>query len=161
MDIGCYPINISRFLFEREPTRVSAIIDRDPAMHTDRLTSALFDFSPGQSTFTCSTQMVPSQRVEVLGTRGRIEIEIPFNAPPDKPTRIFIDDGSDLAGRSARTEEFPVCDQYTIQGDAFSQAIQENLPVAVPVEDAVANMAAIDATLAAGDSGRWQIVQRF
>jgi predicted dehydrogenase len=160
MDIGCYPINISRFLFEREPARVSAIIDRDPVMRTDRLTSALFDFAPGQATFTCSTQMVPFQRVEVLGTRGRIEIEIPFNAPPDKPTRIFVDDGSELGGRNARVEEFPVCDQYTIQGDQFSRAIQENLPVPVPVEDAVANMAVIDAVFAAADSGEWQTVEK-
>jgi predicted dehydrogenase len=160
MDIGCYPINISRFLFEREPVRVSAIIERDPVMRTDRLTSALFDFAPGQATFTCSTQMVPFQRVQVLGTRGRIEIEIPFNAPPDEPTRIFIDDGLELAGRNARTEEFPVCNQYTIQGDHFSRAVQENLPVAVPVEDAVANMAVIDAVLAAGDSRTWHTVAK-
>ncbi|HWF45540.1 MAG TPA: Gfo/Idh/MocA family oxidoreductase [Bryobacteraceae bacterium] len=160
MDIGCYAINISRFLFEREPVRVSAVIDRDPVMRTDRLTSALLDFSPGQATFTCSTQMVPFQRVEVLGTRGRIEIEIPFNAPPDRPTRIFIDDGSELAGRNARTEEFPVCDQYTIQGDVFSQAVQEDLPVPVSLEDAVANMAVIDAVLAAGDSSTWHTVAK-
>lgn len=160
MDIGCYPINISRFLFEREPLRASATIDRDPVMRTDRLTSALLDFSPGQAAFTCSTQMVPFQRVQVLGTRGRIEIEIPVNAPPDTPTRIFIDDGSELAGRNARTEVFPVCDQYTIQGDVFSQAVQENLPVPVPLEDAVANMAAIDAVLAAGDSGTWHAVAK-
>ncbi|HEX4811008.1 MAG TPA: Gfo/Idh/MocA family oxidoreductase [Bryobacteraceae bacterium] len=158
MDIGCYPINISRFLFEREPVRVSGIIDRDPAMQTDRLASAMLDFETGHAAFTCSTQLVPYQRVEVLGARGRIEIEIPFNAPPDKPTRIFIDDGSDLAGRNARVEEFPVCDQYTIQGDVFSQAVQENLPVPVPIEDAVANMAVIDAVLAAGKSGTWQTV---
>ena len=160
MDIGCYPINISRFLFEREPVRVSAIVDRDPAMHTDRLTSAMLDFAPGQATFTCSTQMVPCQRVEVLGTRGRIEIEIPFNAPPDRPTRILIDDGSDLAGRNARVEEIPTCDQYTIQGDRFTQAIQENLPVPVSLEDAVANMTVIDAVLAAGDSGGWHPIAR-
>lgn len=158
MDIGCYPINISRFLFEREPVRVSSIIDRDPVMHTDRLTSALLDFSPGQATFTCSTQMVPCQRVEVMGTRGRIEIEIPFNAPPDKPTRIFIDDGSEPAGRNARMEEFSICDQYTIQGDRFSQAIQENLAVPVSLEDAIANMKVIDAVLAAGSSEAWQYI---
>jgi predicted dehydrogenase len=97
--------------------------------------------------------------VEVLGTRGRIEIEIPFNAPPDKPTRIFIDDGSDLAGRNKRMEEFPICYQYTIQGDVFSRAVEENLPVPVPVEDAVANMAVIDAVLAAGDSGTWKTIE--
>jgi predicted dehydrogenase len=156
MDIGCYPITMARFLFEREPARVSAIIDRDPHMGTDRLTSALLDFAPGQAIFTCSTQMVPFQRMQILGTRGRIDIEIPYNIPPDRPSRIFIDDGAELAGRSARIEEFPTADQYTIQGDEFSRAVQENTEVPVPLEDALKNMQVIDAVLRAGGSGKWE-----
>src|SRR6185437_3152745 len=117
MDIGCYPITMSRFFFEREPARVAAVIDRDPQMGIDRLSSALLDFAPGQAVFTCSTQMVPFQRMQVFGTKGRIELEIPYNIPPDRPSRIFVDDGSEPGGRSARMEEFPTADQYTIQGD--------------------------------------------
>ena len=110
MDIGCYPITMSRFLFERQPARVAALLDRDPHMRTDRLSSALLDFSTGQALFTCSTQLVPFQRMQVLGTRGRIEVEIPYNIPPDSPTRIFIDDGTQLAGKSAQVEEFQPAD---------------------------------------------------
>lgn len=156
MDIGCYPITMSRFFFEREPTRVAALIDRDPDMHTDRLSSALLDFSPGQALFTCSTQLVPFQRMQVLGTKGRIEIQIPYNIPPDQPSRIFIDNGAELAGRSARIEEFPAADQYAIQGDAFSQAIQQNREVPVPLEDALANMRVVEAVFRSGESGRWE-----
>ncbi|MBV8834490.1 MAG: Gfo/Idh/MocA family oxidoreductase [Acidobacteriaceae bacterium] len=156
MDIGCYPITMARFLFGREPKQVVAAIDRDPEMGTDRLTSALLDFAPGQAIFTCSTQLVPFQRTQILGTRGRIEIEIPYNAPPDQGARILIDDGSQLAGKGARAEEFPVLDQYTLQGDLFSQAIQENGDVAVPIEDAVANMAVIDALFRSAQTGRWE-----
>lgn len=155
LDVGCYPITMSRFLFEREPSRVSGIIDRDPEMKTDRLTSALLDFAPGQATFTCSTQLVPFQRMQVFGTKGRIELEIPYNIPPDRPSRIFVDDGSQLAGRSARLEQFPTADQYTIQGDAFSRAILENGEVPVPLENALANMRVIDAVFRAGESGQW------
>ena len=158
MDIGCYPITMSRFFFEREPARVSALIDRDPEMGIDRLSSALLHFDTGHALFTCSTQMVPFQRMQVFGTRGRIELEIPYNIPPDRPSRIFIDDGSQLAGRSARVEEFPACDQYTTQGDAFSKAIQEDGEVPVTLEDAVANMKAIEAVLRAGRSGTWERV---
>src|SRR5712672_2061005 len=68
MDIGCYPINISRFLFGEEPVRVMGLIERDPEMKTDRLTSAILHFPSGQSIFTCSTQLVPYQRVNVFGT---------------------------------------------------------------------------------------------
>jgi predicted dehydrogenase len=160
MDIGCYPITMSRFLFEREPARVASLIDHDPDMKVDRLSSAILDFAPGQAVFTCSTQLVPFQRMQILGTRGRIEIEIPYNIPPDRPTRIFVDDGSELAGRSARVEEIPACDQYTVQGDLFSKAIQEGGDVPVPLENAHANMLVIEAVFRSGESGRWEPVSR-
>jgi predicted dehydrogenase len=156
MDIGCYPINISRFLFEREPVRVSALIDRDPEMNTDRLSSALLDYGTGHAIFTCSTQLVPFQRMQILGTKARIDMEIPYNIPPDRPSRIFIDDGSELAGRRARIEEFEASDQYTIQGDAFSRAILDNSDVPVPLENALGNMLVIEAVLKAGQSGKWE-----
>ena len=155
MDIGCYPITMSRFFFDREPARVSALIERDPEMGIDRLSSGLLDFAPGHALFTCSTQMVPFQRMKVFGTKGRIELEIPYNIPPDRPSRIYIDDGSRLAGLGARVEEFPICDQYTTQADAFSKAIQEDGEVPVTLEDAIANMLVIEAVLRAGASGEW------
>jgi predicted dehydrogenase len=155
MDIGCYLIHASRYGFAQEPTRVVASIDRDPKMRTDRLTSALLEFPAGHAIFTCSTQLVAHQRVHFLGTRGRIELEIPFNSPLDRPTRLFIDDGSDLSGGGIITETFPVCNQYTAQGDAFSKAILENTEVPVPLEDAIKNMAVIDALLHSANSSEW------
>jgi predicted dehydrogenase len=159
MDIGCYLVHASRYAFTQEPTRVVAQIDRDPEMHTDRLTSAILDFSAGQAIFTCSTQLVPYQRIHFLGRRGRIELEIPFNAPVDRPTRLFIDDGGDLSGRTVTTETFPVCDQYTLQGDAFSLAVLEHTEVPVPIEDAVKNMAVIEALFDSANSGEWKSPQ--
>jgi predicted dehydrogenase len=159
MDIGCYLVQASRYAFAQEPTRVVAQIDRDPKMRTDRLTSAILDFSAGQAIFTCSTQLVPYQRVHFLGTRGRIEIEIPFNAPVDRPTRLFIDDGGDLFGGTITTETFPASDQYTLQGDAFSRAVLENTEVPVPIEDAVKNMAVIQALFDSAKSGEWKSPQ--
>ncbi len=152
MDIGCYPITTSRFVFAEEPTRVVGLVERDPDFKTDRLASAMLDFPSGQATFTCSTQMVAYQRMQFLGTKGRIEIEIPFNAPPDRATRIFIDDGRDVFGGGVTTETFPVCDQYTIQGDAFSRAVRGEGEVPVPIEDAMANMAVIEAVFQIGES---------
>ena len=157
-DIGCYPIVISRFLFEAEPTRVVGLIERDPEMKVDRLTSALLDFPEGQASFVCSTQMVSYQRIQVFGTKGRIEIEIPFNSPPDKPYRIFVDDGSQLADASAQAETFEVVDQYTIQGELFSEAVRSGKPVEFPLEDAVKNMRAIDALFLSAETGKWEKV---
>ena len=135
MDIGCYPITLSRMLFGEEPVRAKSAIEWDPVFKIDRLTSAILEFPSGRCVFTCSTQLAPYQKMRMFGTRGVIEVEIPFNAPPDRPTRIFVD---------GVVEELPVCDQYTIQGDLFSRAILEDGPVPVPVEDAVKNMEAIE-----------------
>jgi predicted dehydrogenase len=159
-DIGCYMIHASRYAFGGEPTHVVGLIDRDPKMHTDRLTSGILDFPGGQAIFTCSTQMTPYQRVQFLGTHGRIEIEIPFNAPPDRPTRLFIDLDGDLFYGGVTTETFPVCDQYTLQGDAFSRAVLEGGEVPVPLEDAIANMAVIEAIFRSAISGQWETPRR-
>jgi predicted dehydrogenase len=155
MDIGCYLINTARMIFGREPHRVAATVERDPRSGTDIVTSLALDFAPGQATGVCSTQMVPSQRVNVFGTRGRIEVEIPFNAPPDRPNRLFVDDGSTL-GQPQEIIELPVCNQYTAQGDLFSQAVRGLIPLPYPLEDSILNMKVIDAAFRAADSGRWE-----
>ena len=155
MVIGCYPITTSRFIFGEEPTRAIGLIDRDPNWKTDRLTSVILDYPSGQATFTCSTQLVLYQRMNFFGTKGRLEIEIPFNAPPDRPCRVFID-GGDLQGKKIETIEVPTCDQYTIQGDAFSRAILQDTDVPTPLEDAVKNMRVIEAVARSAESGQWE-----
>jgi len=155
-DIGCYCVQSARYAFGKEPVRVVATLDRDPQMGTDRLSSALLEFPAGHAIFTCSTQLIAYQRVHFLGTHGRIELEIPFNAPPDRPTRMFIDSTGDLTGTGITTETFPAADQYTLQGDAFAKAVRENSDVPVPVEDAVANMAVLEAIFRSAKSGSWE-----
>jgi predicted dehydrogenase len=155
LDIGCYLVNTSRLIFGREPRRVCAAIDRDPRFGIDRLTSMLLDFGDGHLVGTCSTQMVPYQRIHIFGTTGRIEIEIPFNAPPNRACRLFVDTGRDLSG-AGETMEFEICDQYTIQADAFSDAVLRGAPVAMPLEDSVANMVCLEALFRSGESGRWE-----
>ena len=156
MDIGCYPINTSRFMFGEEPSRVLGLIERDPEMKIDRLTSAILDFPSGQSIFTCSTQLALYQQMHFLGTQGRIQIEIPFNAPHQRPCRLFIDDGRDVFGTGITTETFATCDQYTVQGDVFSRALREGGNVPVPIEDSVRNMAVIEAVFRSAESGQWE-----
>jgi predicted dehydrogenase len=157
MDIGCYPVTMSRWLFGREPSRVSAVIERDPNMHTDRLSSALLDFAPGQAVFSCSTQLVPYQSFQILGTKGRIDVHWPFNTPPDEPAYLRIDHGSKpIAGASEQREEFRAEDQYATQAEAFSAAVKGEREVPVPLEDAWANMAVIEALFRSAQTGRWE-----
>ena len=156
MDIGCYLIHTARYSFRQEPRRVVGLIDCDPQLGIDRLASALLDFPGGQAVFTCSTQMIPHQQIQILGTRGCITLEIPINALPDRPARLFIDFSGDLRGAGIATESFPACDQYTLQGDAFAKAVFDGAPVPVPLEDSIRNMAVIEAIFNSAKSGRWE-----
>ncbi|HEV3469348.1 MAG TPA: Gfo/Idh/MocA family oxidoreductase [Pyrinomonadaceae bacterium] len=153
LDIGCYAVNLSRFVFGAEPRRVSGLVERDPEWGVDRLTSAVLEFDAGQATFTCSTQLAPFQRMQFFGTRGRVEVERPFNAPADRPTRVLVAEGDG----PVEALEFPPCDQYTIQGDLFSRAVREGGGQPIPLEDALDNMAVIDAIFRSGRTGAWEV----
>lgn len=156
-DVGCYAINTARFLFRAEPLRVVALIERDPTFGTDRLASGLLAFPGGrQLAFTCSTQLALTQKITVLGTRGRLEIPIPFNAAADLPTRLVLDDGRDLEGSGRIEIAIEAVDQYREQADAFCEAVLFGTPLATGLEDAVANMKVIDALFRSAESGRWE-----
>ena len=150
MDIGCYCISLARFIFNSEPQRVLGKMEYDPEFKTDRLCSGLLDFGDQSSTFTCSTQLTSYQRVNIFGTEGRIEIEIPFNAPPDQPCRIWHQQDEKLEEIT-----FELCDQYTIQGDLFSQAILNKTEVPTPLVDSVKNMRVLDAVINSAESDAW------
>jgi predicted dehydrogenase len=158
-DIGCYCVISGRYIFGAEPIRVVSTLERDPKMKTDRLASALVEFPGGRHLlFTCATQLSAMQRVTIVGDKGRVEIQIPFNAPPDRKTRIVFDDGRDLICGGQRVEEFEICDQYTLQGDAFSRAILGEEKLEFPIEDAVAQMKVIDALFRSAENGKWEAV---
>lgn len=150
MDIGCYCISLARFLFGAEPERVCGSVECDPSFGVDRLASGILDFGTGTATFTCATQLAPYQRVTIFGTAGSVEIEIPFNAPPDRPCRLWHQhDGA--------TEEIVLgaADQYAIQGDLFSRAVIDDTPVPTPLDDAVANMKVIEAVVESAHTAAW------
>jgi predicted dehydrogenase len=140
-DIGCYPVNVARMLFQTEPTEVMAAIRRDPAFGTDILTSVVLDFDGRHATFTCSTQLEDDQRVHIYGTEGRLLVEIPYNIPPDRPTRVLAFAGGDPpVAPNVVVHQVAAADQYRVQADAFSRSIREGTPVPTPPEDAVANL---------------------
>lgn len=155
MDIGCYNVSLSRFLFGAEPSRLVGAVEYDPTFETDRLASAILDFGRGTATFTCSTQLSPYQRVQVFGTEGRVEIEIPFNTPQDGPARLWH-------ARAEGTTElvFDRTDQYTLQAEALTRVITDDAPVPYPVTDAVANMLVLEAIVESARRNAWVTLDR-
>jgi predicted dehydrogenase len=156
-DVGGYPIHTARLVTGQEPKRVVATMETDPVMKIDRLDTVLLEFPGVQAAFTCSTQLVPYQRMQLFGTGQRVEVEIPFNAPIDRPCRIFVD-SNDLSGVPPKVIELPICDQYTIQADAFSEAISSGGEVPVTLENAIANQAVVDAVFRSAETGTWSSV---
>jgi predicted dehydrogenase len=155
-DIGCYPITGSRYLFESEPLRAVSLVDRDPVMKTDRLASVILDFGNGrQASFVCSTQSVGHQSLELIGTKARVEIVVPFNAPEDKATAILIDAGYSPEKNLSRREILPPCDQYTEQANAFCRAVLGEEPLPYGVEDAIKTMRVIDAVFESERTEAW------
>jgi predicted dehydrogenase len=156
LDIGCYPITLSRWLFGEEPTDVAGVVDMDPEFEVDRLASGLLKFPSGQATFSCSMQLVPFQMVQVFGTEGRIQVEIPFSPPFSHECRILIDDGSQFIGAAGEIITLPAVDQYRLQAERFSEAVRGVGKVPVSLEDARGNMAVIDALFRSAKSGCWE-----
>lgn len=156
LDIGCYPITVARYIFDAEPKRVTAVFDRDPDFKIDRTVSGLADFGKGrQLSFAISTQTAPFQRVQIAGTKGRIEVEIPFNAPPDKPNRYFV---QGMVMNEGKTHQLPVSDQYQLQAEAFGRVIRGQEKEAYGIKDAIQNMKILDAFFRSEKSRKWEKV---
>ena len=156
LDIGCYPITVARYIFDAEPEAVTAVFDRDPKFKTDRIASGLADFGKGrQLSFAISTQTAPFQRVQIAGTKGRIEVEIPFNAPPDKPNRYFV---QGMVMNEGKSYETPVSDQYQLQAEAFGRVIRKGKKADYGIKDAIQNMKIIDAFFRSEKSRKWEEV---
>ena len=160
LDIGCYLVNTARFIFDAEPRRIAGAIERDPATGVDRLASMLLDFDGRHAVGTCSMQVLAYQRIEIVGTKGRVEIEIPFNTPSEGATRIFLDTSGHLTGAGIETITIEPCDQFTLQAEDFALRILEDRPQRIPLEDAVANMSCIDAVFRSAATGRWETPDR-
>ena len=156
LDIGCYPVTGGRFIFEAEPKRVVSLVDRDPVFRTDWQASVIADFGNGRHlTFLVSTQLINTQSIEIVGTKGRVEILIPFNAPRDERTAIIVDKGESLDGNLARREIMPASDQYTEQAEAFALAVLGKQPLLWGIEDAVKSMRVLDAIFESERRGGW------
>lgn len=148
MDVGCYPVSISRFLYDAEPIRVISSLEYHPDFEVDIHASGVLEFDQGRTIFFSSIQLMENQEVKLFGTEGMIELEIPFNPPHDKPVSMAL-----IKENRREKIGFDSCNQYGLQIDAFSRAILENTKVPVLLEDAVNNMRVIQAIKESDQNG--------
>jgi predicted dehydrogenase len=157
LDIGCYPVFLSRLLTGQEPTHVVATIEIDPLTGVDRLGSAVLCFPGVQASFTYSTQLVAHERMQIFGTLASLHVERPFTPPRDRPSRLVL---ARAGSASEQTEvvQVPACDQYTVAVDAFVEALREARPQPVSLEDSVSNARVLDAVRRSSVSGQLEAV---
>jgi predicted dehydrogenase len=158
LDVGFYPVTISRFCFDGEPLEAAATFERDPEAGVDRLVAGTLRFPRGVATFACGMQLAPYQRVDLLGTLGHLEVPIAFNPMPDAACQLVIDTGPHLEDMAGEPVHFDACNQYTILAELFARAAADGRPAPLPLEDSVRNMAALDALFRSAGSGRWEAV---
>lgn len=150
-DIGCYCMNSARLLMGGEPTAVQAAVRRDPVSGVDTVVAGVLEFGDRLASFGVSIRAESDQRVVVYGTEGRITLEIPFNIPDDRPTRVLLYRGSGSPPfEPSEVLPFPPANMYGIQAEAFAAAVLDGAPLPVPMSDSIANMEVIERILSLG-----------
>lgn len=162
-DIGSYAIAACRLVFDEEPIRVIAMMDRDLTFKTDRLTSAMLAFEQGHASFSVTTQGGPStggthQHFAVVGSKGWMRAEFPFAHSIPSACRLFVGDERSTGSMPAREIEFPALNQYGLQGERFSRLVRGEHVPGFALETALANMRVIDATFRSAITGAWEAV---
>ncbi|AIQ21017.1 oxidoreductase [Paenibacillus sp. FSL H7-0357] len=145
-DVGCYPLSAARMLFAAEPEAVTVQAIFSPEHdNVDMMASGLVEFPGGVSLiFDCGMWAYNRQLLEVLGTEGRIEIPMPFNARFEDAEFILH------TGGEAKVIEATGANPYVWQADNFAAAVSGVKP-RVAADDPVLNMRLIETCL---DSAR-------
>jgi predicted dehydrogenase len=154
-DIGVYPAVTMRFVTGKEPTRVQAVVVRDPSFGTDIYASVKADCGSFEMSFYVATQMAARQVMVFHGDKGFIEVETPFNS------RVYGDDRVILhnAGHAESTVfRFGDTRQYRLQAEAFARAVAGESAEVFSLEDSVKNQKVIDAIYRAAGHDGWEPV---
>jgi predicted dehydrogenase len=156
LDTGFYPVTMSRFCFDDEPTAVIAQMERESDAGVDVKTSAFLRFPRGHAIFTCGLRLAPQQRAQILGSKGHIDVMHAWNPAPDQPAALVLETSAHLEAPTAELIELPVVNQYTILAQLFAREAATGGPGPIPLEDSVKNMAVLDALRRSASSGRWE-----
>lgn len=158
-DLGCYTAMAARYVFDSEPKRVLAAMEKN-ANGIDMFTSVIMDFGGGrQASFMVSLAQASSQSIQIVCERAFINLPQAYVPSPVKPNRILIDTSADHANSDIHALEFPALDQYEAEIGNFARAIRGQDVPYFDLTDARANAAICDAVFASAASGGWAHVK--
>lgn len=144
MDVGCYCINLMRFMTGEEPERVTGVGKIGAQSGVDELLAGALEFPSGViGHFDCGLRAQGQHTYTLKGSRGMIVV----------PQSFVIEKAADGIVRHWGPEGFkehviPAVDQYQLMVEDFADALLQGRPPRFPPADAVNNMDVVDKLLA-------------
>lgn len=138
MDVGCYCVNMMRFMTGEEPDSVQAMARQ--GAEVDEVLTGLLSFPSGVLGHFDSGFRAPiTNTYEIRGPKGRIVVDPAFTPYSTRATTIHY-----YHADQHETITFPAVDQYRLMVEDFADAFQNNRPPRFAPQDAVRNMAVLD-----------------
>ncbi len=143
MDVGCYCVNVMRFLTGEEPEKAAACARFGQRSGVDEVIAGVLRFPSGiVGHFDASLRSQRTHRYEVRGSEGRLEVP-----------EAFVNYNADTVIRHWRGESYqeyviPDADHYQLMVEDFADALLNGRPPAFPPTDAIANMRVLDRLIA-------------
>jgi predicted dehydrogenase len=161
MDIGCYCVNLSRFLVGSEPKRVVAHAHFDEPAGVDLTLNGCLQFGEGVTAhILCSMEAEPSYPAEIVGTDAKLLIPHPW-LPPTWPAELYFTQQGKTDVIRIEADDVPQhpLASFALEVGYFCQCVHENrapqFPPDVDAErDSRANMRVIEALLESAREGR-------
>ncbi|SES17960.1 Predicted dehydrogenase [Gracilibacillus ureilyticus] len=147
-DVGVYPISAARMILKQEPeaATVHALFSEQHG-DVDMMASGLLEFENGVAlTFDCGMWADFRNRLEILGTEGKIEVPSAFVVNQNEQDHFYVH-----TSEGTEEVEVPYVNQYALQADVIGQSIRSGEELPFPSDDAIQNMKVLDACLASAE----------
>jgi predicted dehydrogenase len=122
-DIGIYCINAARYLFQKNPSAVSAFSVKGTDRRfreVDEMSGALLYFPDGRlASFICSFGAADVSSYELIGTKGHLQLNPAYEYVGPLMQRVTLNGHT-------RTKRFPAGDQFAAELIYFSDCIRRN-----------------------------------
>ncbi|HVM62799.1 MAG TPA: Gfo/Idh/MocA family oxidoreductase [Verrucomicrobiae bacterium] len=154
MDIGCYCVNLARFVESAEPMRVAAHAHFDKKSGVDLTLSGCLQFDDGvTANVLCSIEGEPSYPAEIVGADAKLLIPHPW-LPPAYPAELYLTREGKTDVVRIEPDDMPhhTLAPFALEVKYFSRCVRENrapqFPPSIDAEaDSRANMRVIEALL--------------
>ena len=149
LDIGVYPINTLRFVLDADPIALSAHAVSESAGFEDVVDEHVtvnLEF-PGGTTAAChaSFNAHPENRLRIVGTNGRIELDPVFDVQADRTLELDTTDGRLSVGTNV--------DEMVEEFDYFACGVLGDTEIEPDGLDGLTDMEILDATFEAAATG--------